>query len=119
MIAIRLQAWTGPECFRSSSSRFEGNQHMEVVRLLVLRNGSHYSSGNTLGINFCWRLSRGRLYVWYIFFQPSSPRVWRVTINTTIVSDIAQCCGRIIQDTCKIMGYSFKSCHFRCPYINE
>jgi len=39
--SIPLQAWTGPEGFRSP--RFQDNRHMKVVRLSALRNGRHYT----------------------------------------------------------------------------
>jgi hypothetical protein len=41
--AIRIQAWTGPECSRSMEApSFQGNRHMKVERLSAQRTGRLY-----------------------------------------------------------------------------
>jgi len=48
----------GPWGFQGDEApRFQGSQHMKVVRLSTLRNGRLYPSGNIPGTHFCYRFS--------------------------------------------------------------
>jgi hypothetical protein len=51
---VPLEAWSGPEGYRSLRlPEFLHSRHMKVVRLSALRTGSLYPPGNISGTHLC------------------------------------------------------------------